>query len=119
MFQQPFSFNGRIRRTEYGITLLINYAYLHLVMYVIRSGVLPLDINEANVSLYVLLFLIPAIIFALAQGAKRCHDVGKNGFWQLIPLFFIFLLLQAPDPWYNKYGNNPRKVNMIKNRQNS
>ena len=116
MFQHPFSFDGRITRTEYGVGLIIRYVYMYLVIYATQWGYLPLDNFQGYESLVVMVLFMPAIIFSLSQGAKRCHDVGKNGFWQLIPLFFIFLLLQEPDPWYNKYENNPRKVDLTMNR---
>lgn len=39
-----------------------------------------------------LLFYIPFIWFLLAQGAKRCHDRGRSGWWQLLPFYGILLL---------------------------
>ena len=108
MFRQPFSFDGRIRRSEYGLTLLICWGYAAAIRHIIISGHFPITITRDNVQFYYWLCLIPAIVFNLAQGAKRCHDNGKNGFWQLIPVFFIYLLMANPENLTNQYGPNPR-----------
>lgn len=72
MFKAPFSFKGRIRRLEYGISFIIAWVIAYIAVDIlIKIG------NEAE---YVGIFIyIINTIFILAQGAKRCHDVGKNG----------------------------------------
>jgi uncharacterized membrane protein YhaH (DUF805 family) len=51
---------------------------------------------------------LPLLWFYLAQGAKRCHDLGNSGWWQLIPFYGVFLLFQNSEPGVNKYGYNPK-----------
>jgi uncharacterized membrane protein YhaH (DUF805 family) len=98
MFQSLFSFNGRIRRTEYGISFII-YSIFDLI---IRFG-----FNNDEVSILYIGYL-PVFWFIFAQGAKRCHDMNKNGFWQLIPFFVIGLIFVDGDPGENEYGVNPK-----------
>lgn len=98
MFKNIFSFDGRIRRTEYGISIII-FAVFTVVIKLIAA----LD------GLFVLIFLLPAIWFLCAQGAKRCHDVGNSGWWQLIPLYVFLLLFQEGVKGKNQYGYNPRR----------
>jgi uncharacterized membrane protein YhaH (DUF805 family) len=99
MFENAFSFDGRIRRTEYGISLII-YAVIAVIINLIA---------EANRDAsFVLIAYIPALWFLLAQASKRCHDVGNSGWWQLIPLYGFWLLFQEGELGQNQYGNNPK-----------
>lgn len=97
MFENAFSFDGRIRRTEYLISLVI-YAFAVTVVNFIA-------IADAS---FVLFFNIPALWFICAQGTKRCHDVGNNGWWQLVPLYGFLLLFQDGVKGKNQYGYNPK-----------
>jgi uncharacterized membrane protein YhaH (DUF805 family) len=60
-----------------------------------------------------LLILIPIIWFRLAQGAKRCHDIGKNGWWQIIPFYIFVMLFQDGDLGRNEYGSNPKNPEQV------
>jgi len=42
----------------------------------------------------------------LAQGSKRCQDLGKPLWYQLIPLYFFWLIVAPGDNWVNEYGAN-------------
>lgn len=95
MFSNPFSFDGRIRRTEYGLSNIIYFFVYAVLISVIDVSMIP--------------FLqLPLLWFYLAQGAKRCHDLGNSGWWQLIPFYGVFLLFQNSEPGVNKYGYNPK-----------
>jgi uncharacterized membrane protein YhaH (DUF805 family) len=99
MFKNPFSFSGRIRRLEYGISMIIG----GVLQFIITS----LSESSSEASIFVFL-LIPVMWFGFAQGAKRCHDLGNNGWWQLIPFYGLWLLFQDGSLGANQYGNNPK-----------
>jgi uncharacterized membrane protein YhaH (DUF805 family) len=99
MFKSPFSFNGRIRRTEYGISVIIYVAFY--VAFKSMQG------ENADNPLVGLLF-IPLLYFIVAQNAKRCHDLGKSGWWQLIPFYSFWLLFENGEYDENEFGPNPK-----------
>lgn len=99
MFKNPFSFNGRIRRTEFGISYLI---------YLVCSLILNFYVaNNAPDIVYVVTWL-PLLWFLLAQSTKRCHDRGNSGWFQLIPFYVLFMLFGNSDYGPNEYGKNPK-----------
>ncbi len=98
MFSNPFSFEGRIRRTEYGITWIITIVPLTIVNEFMKSGQYPMAA----------LAYIPIYWFFFAQGAKRCHDYGSSGWWQIVPLYPIYMLFNNGQLEINEYGYNPK-----------
>jgi len=98
MFSNPFSFNGRIRRSEYAISLIIYAIAAMFVNVIAESGKAPI----------IGFSYIPMLWFLWAQGAKRCHDVGNNGWWQIIPFYVFWLLFENGQPGLNDYGYNPK-----------
>lgn len=101
MFSNPFSFNGRIRRTEFGLSLIFYMVLYFFLSFLIIDSYGSLDILG--------LLLIPMVWFLWAQGAKRCHDLGNSGWWQLIPFYVFWLIFQDGQPGVNEYGNNPKE----------
>jgi uncharacterized membrane protein YhaH (DUF805 family) len=101
MFKNPFSFEGRIRRTEYGLSYLI-YVFCIIVISFMSElgGIAPVFI----------LGIIPLIWFLLAQGAKRCHDRGNTGWFQIIPFYGLWMLFADSDHGDNEYGPNPKGI---------
>ena len=101
MFSNPFSFKGRIRRTEYGLSLLFYTILYYLLSLLIIDIYVPTDLLA--------ILYIPILWFLWAQGAKRCHDLGNSGWWQLIPFYVFWLIFQDGQPGGNEYGNNPKE----------
>lgn len=99
MFTKIFSFKGRIKRAEYWITSIICGIINGLLQFIIDN---TYDVDISLIIFWLLIGII-TIWILLAQGAKRCHDLGHNGWWQLIPLYTLWLLFQISDG-DNKYG---------------
>lgn len=104
MFKTPFSFEGRIRRLEFGISYLIYLAFVTPFNIYLRSTEEPSGIMV----LILFILFIPLFWFMLAQGAKRCHDRGNSGWYQLIPFYALWMLFGDSDHGQNEYGPNPK-----------
>ena len=93
-FNKFANFEGRARRSEYWWFIL----FVNLV------GIVTCGISN-------IVFLVPII----AVTARRLHDIGRSGWWQLVclvPLVGAILLLiwtvQDSAPGTNEYGPNPK-----------
>ena len=102
MFTRPFSFKGRIRRLDYGLSYLV-----YLVFYNLFIGALAADFS---VPVYIVLCVLGIVLFwfVLAQGVKRCHDRGNSGWYQLIPFYVLVMLFGDGDDYDNGYGPDPK-----------
>ena len=95
MFKSPYSFKGRIRRTEFGLTLLIQIIYYIIISTVIFGHYADQVVPVMSDLLIFLVALCPVLLLTVAQAAKRCHDTGLSGWFQLIPGFYLYLLIKA------------------------
>ncbi len=105
-FKNFAKFEGRTQRRGYWYFTLINFLIgiaANIVDYILAS-----TIGIAFVSMiYGLVVIIPS----LSLGARRLHDIGKSGWWQLlglIPLIGAIVLIiffaTASTPEDNQYG---------------
>ena len=99
MFQNVYWSDGRIRRTEYGFSLVIAATGA-----VVMENILTY--MHADMAIY--FCWLPSFIFMLSQGAKRCHDLGKSGWTQFLVFYIIFMLFEDGEPGFNRYGHNPK-----------
>ena len=87
-FRKYFDFSGRARRAEYWYFMLFQFLLNMALLMLISVSPRLAD----NLSLVLsLAFLIPNF----AVSARRLHDVGRSGWWQLLCLtgIGIFVLL--------------------------
>lgn len=115
MFRNPFSFKGRIRRLEYGLSFIIYFVFIVIsqivsddIIYKYAYG----GVSSAEYQGYLTILLIisiPYYWFLIAQSCKRCHDVGHSGWSQLIPFYILALLFERGTIGDNKYGKNPKE----------
>lgn len=90
-FNKYAHFRGRARRPEFWYFALFNFI-AQLVLGLIDSVVFGLGDVSPLSNLYGLAVLVPS----LAVGARRLHDTGRSGWWQLlvlIPIVGIIVLI--------------------------
>lgn len=88
------TFNGRAKREEYWYFVLFNFILSFILGFI--DGIIGMYVLSG---LYSLAVLVPSI----AIGVRRMHDVGKSGWFLLIPFYNIYLAIQ-PSEGANQYG---------------
>ena len=99
-FKNYAKFSGRASRTEYWYFVLFN-TLISLIptVLVFQSGG---RLDELMVVSY--LYSLVAFLPGLAVGVRRMHDVGKSGWFILIPLYNLILALTKGDEGTNEFG---------------
>ncbi|MEH0157435.1 DUF805 domain-containing protein [Limibacter armeniacum] len=94
-------FSGRARRSEYWYFVLFNVIFTFVLM-----GLdVTLGLGFLN-SLYSLVVLVPS----LAVGVRRMHDVGKSGWFFIIPIYNLILAVSEGEQGDNEYGSDPKTM---------
>lgn len=106
-FKRYADFTGRATRTEYWMFILF-YVIIYVVLAVIDTylGTLVLA----------LIFSIVLFVPSISIAARRLHDTGRTGWWQLIVLIpligvivlIVFLALDSHGE--NEYGPNLKQI---------
>ena len=113
MFQNVFSFKGRIRRLEYWLIPILSYLAMFIAM-ALLIAIVGDHPGESASNVVVAICILLSIVFwwvNIAANTKRCHDLGHSGWFQLIPFYFLVLLFEEGDPEPNEYGENPKQKN--------
>lgn len=100
-FRNFATFKGRATRTQYWMFILI-----YFLIYLGLAAVDAVLDTVLFASIFSLIMLIPSISYA----ARRLHDTGRSGWWQLIALIpligaivlIVFLAQKSQGP--NQYG---------------
>ncbi len=104
LLQKLFLFKGRATRTEYWIAAFVIGPLSSLLNTLLTS-----DEGAGLTGLVVIIFIL-LIWVSLSIGARRCHDLGYNGFFQLIPFFPLVMAFKDSEKGDNKYGENPKGI---------
>lgn len=100
VLQNYANFNGRARRSEFWYFILFNMI-IAFVLGFISGFLLKSDIIG---NIYLLIILVPGIAVAV----RRMHDVGKSGWYCLIPIYSLILAATEGDRGDNEYGPDPK-----------
>lgn len=99
--QNYANFNGRDTRPQYWW-----YILGYVIIAIIASTISRTTGSMLVYYLVILAFFLPN----LAAGVRRLHDLGKSGWFILIPIYNIILLATEGEDRDNEYGPNPRRT---------
>jgi len=99
VLQNYANFNGRARRSEYWYFVLFNFLVSLVLVFI--GGAIEFELIS---TLYSIAVLIPSIAVAV----RRMHDVGKSGWFILIPIYNLILACTDSQAGDNEYGPNPK-----------
>ena len=99
VLQNYVNFSGRARRKEYWMFVLFN-----MIISIVLGIIAGLIHFELLGTLYSLAVLLPSI----AVGVRRMHDVGKSGWFILIPIYNLILACTDGVQGENEYGSDPK-----------
>lgn len=105
VLKQYADFNGRARRKEYWMFFLFNTIISYSILGISMAVDMPALASVS--SIYSLAVLLPSI----AVGVRRMHDVGKSGWFVLIPIYNLILACTDGDKGENEYGQDPKNPN--------
>ena len=109
-FAQYLSVNGRATRSEYW------YFYLFLILVNIPFSLLDTALGFDEIGIFESIWSLVTAPPLICAAARRLHDIGKSGWWQLIPLtcvgipILIYWLCKKSEEDTNAYGPNPFTV---------
>jgi uncharacterized membrane protein YhaH (DUF805 family) len=93
-------FNGRSRRSEYWYFTLF-FAIIYIILFV-------LTLQVTAIGILLLIFALGMLVPSIAVSIRRMHDVGKSGWYCLIPIYSLILSFTAGDVGTNEYGPDPK-----------
>ncbi len=109
VLQNYATFSGRARRKEYWMFILFNFIISIVFTFIdMQVGTYDMRSGYGLIStIYSLVVLVPSIAVAV----RRMHDVGKSGWFILIPIYNFILAVTDGDKGANEYGPDPKDPN--------
>lgn len=102
VLQNYANFEGRARRKEYWMFFLFNM----LISYGLQIIAV---VTETPILFFVyVLYALGVLIPSIAVGVRRMHDVGKSGWFIIVPFYNLYLACTEGEHLDNQYGPNPK-----------
>ena len=105
-YHSVWSFNGRVGRLSYFAALFGGlFAFFIPIIFLRIIGVDVDTAFDSPIIIFCYAFFYMAYWYiSLTVGAKRCHDLGHSGWFQLIPFYGFVMLFSSGDGDDNEYG---------------
>ena len=96
-------FDGRARRKEYWYYTLFS-SLISIVLTFVDNAIAP----DATTGVIGAIFSLGTIVPSIGVGVRRMHDVGKSGWYLLIPIYNLILACTNGETGTNEYGTDPK-----------
>lgn len=107
VFKKYAVFSGRASRKEYWMFILFN-AIVNFVLGLVLGFIGAIaGIDPIYANIVVLIYGLAILVPSIAVGIRRMHDVDKSGWFILIPIYNLILVLSSGTKGVNKYGPEP------------
>ncbi|MBA3671856.1 MAG: DUF805 domain-containing protein [Gemmatimonadaceae bacterium] len=103
VWKQYNVFTGRSRRSEYWWFVLINFVILVLLSFAGPAG-------ASGYNLLTLFYSLASLVPTIAVSARRLHDIGRSGWWMLVPIVGFVMMIFDSQPGTNEYGPNSKET---------
>ncbi len=98
-FSNYANFNGRASRSEYW--------WFYLFWVIVYYGLSLLTGIASIFGILALVFVLGSLVPFIALMARRMHDSDKSGWFQLIPLYNLYLAIIKGTDGPNRFGEDP------------
>ena len=107
-FRKYAEFAGRTTRKEYWMFMLF-YTVIYMVLLIID--------RTMGVFFFTAIFSVISLVPSISITARRLHDTGRSGWWQLIAVFLpllglliLLVLVSQQSREDNIYGSKPAQA---------
>lgn len=102
--QKYATFSGRARRKEYWMF------FLFYVLFAFALGILfgIMGANETAAGMANMAYVLGLFIPSISVGVRRMHDIGRNGWWLIVPIVGLIFCFFEGTAGPNEYGPNPK-----------
>ncbi|WP_165856311.1 DUF805 domain-containing protein [Marinobacter sp. JSM 1782161] len=100
-FRRYADFSGRATRRQYWMFFLVYF------LISLAANVIDLAMGSFILST---VFSVVVLVPSISLGARRLHDIGRSGWWQLLMFVIVIgwivlaLMLARPGEGENRYG---------------
>ena len=109
------TFQGRATRKEYWMFFLFSLIIMFgLAIFEGFIGMFPYTEESVLINIYSVAVFLPS----WAVGVRRMHDTGRSGWFLLIPIYNLLVLITESDEGGNKYGPHPITGSNVEKQQN-
>lgn len=91
------TFSGRSSRKE-------------LWMFILIYSLIELTLNILHIQILIYTYLLFMIIPYIAICVRRMHDIGRSGWWNLLPVFNLIIFFFDSQHGENRFGPNPKEI---------
>ena len=112
VFRKYFDYTGRARRKEYWYFQLFFGIVMIAAAFITNNMTGELQYSSQGDNLFMAVAIILYLPF-ISVTARRLHDTGRSGWWQLIQsvpivgLILLYWLIIGSEDGNNKYGERP------------